>query len=58
MPRPGRQGAVIRCECGWECTTDSRDELVAAMQRHIVAEHPGLPEPPSRTDILAMVEER
>jgi len=50
-------GAVTRCECGWELRAESRDALVAAMERHLAEEHPDLPAPASRADLLAMVEE-
>jgi hypothetical protein len=50
--------AVIRCECGWELSADTRDELVAAMESHVVAAHPDLAQPPQPADVLAMIEER
>ena len=50
--------ALIRCECGWSVATDSRERAVAAMERHVADEHPDLPWPPSRADLLAMAEER
>jgi hypothetical protein len=49
--------AVVRCECGWSAEADSRERAVAAMQRHLADEHPDLPSPPSRADLLAMAEE-
>jgi hypothetical protein len=49
--------AVIRCECGWECRAESREAAVAAMRRHLDAEHPDLPTPPILADLLAMAEE-
>jgi Protein of unknown function (DUF1059) len=50
--------AVIRCECGWELSADTSDELVAAMESHVAASHPELPQPPHPADVLAMIEER
>jgi hypothetical protein len=49
-------GAVIRCECGWALRAESSEELVAAMEQHLVEEHPDLPAPAPRADLLAMVE--
>ena len=49
--------ALIRCECGWECRAETGDEIVAAMERHVVDDHPDLPCPPSRADVLAMADE-
>ncbi|HEY1368533.1 MAG TPA: hypothetical protein VGF23_15540 [Gaiellaceae bacterium] len=48
---------VIRCECGWERRTESRETAVAAMRRHLAAEHPDLLGVPMPADLLAMTEE-
>ena len=49
--------AQIRCECGWQFSAESGDELVAAMNRHVADAHPDLPSPPAPDDVLAMAEE-
>lgn len=48
---------VIRCECGYVTHGESDDELVAAAQRHIEADHPDLVGKVSRDELLAMAEE-
>jgi predicted small metal-binding protein len=48
---------LIRCECGYVAHGDTEDELVAAAERHIQADHPDLIGRLSREDLLAMVEE-
>jgi hypothetical protein len=48
---------VIRCECGWECRTESREAAAALMRRHLAAEHSGLSGVPTPADLLAMAEE-
>ncbi len=50
-------GPVIRCDCGWQFRGRSTEELVAAMERHVAAEHPALDGALTRADVLAMAEE-
>lgn len=48
---------VINCECGEAIRASNDDELVAAVQSHVLAHHPDLIGKLSREDILAMSEE-
>ena len=48
---------VLKCECGGEVSGTSRDELVAATERHIYDQHPSVLAFPPRTDVMAMAEE-
>ncbi len=56
-PEDTPRTAVIRCACGWRFRGRSAEELVAAMERHVAAEHPALVGALSRADVLAMAEE-
>lgn len=47
---------LINCECGQVVRGDTDDELVAAAQAHIDANHPELVGKLSRDDILGMAE--
>ena len=48
---------VINCECGQTVRSDSDDDLVAQVERHVQADHPELVGKLGRDDILAMAEE-
>ncbi|MDQ3955830.1 MAG: DUF1059 domain-containing protein [Actinomycetota bacterium] len=48
---------LIRCECGYVARGDTEEELVAAAERHIEADHPDLVGRLSRDDLLTMMEE-
>jgi hypothetical protein len=48
---------VLRCECGYVTRGETDDDLVAAAERHIAADHPDLVGAVSREDLLAMTEE-
>jgi len=48
---------LIRCDCGRIIQAETSEELVEAMVRHLADAHPDLPAPPSRADVLAMVQE-
>ncbi len=48
---------VIRCECGYIARGETDDELVAAAERHIEADHPDLVGQMGRDDLLQMAEE-
>ncbi len=47
---------TIRCECGAKVRAASDEELLAAMEWHLRAEHPRLAGVPSAADLLAMAE--
>ena len=48
---------LINCECGQVVRGGTDDELVAAAQAHIQADHPELVGKVSREDLLGMAEE-
>ena len=48
---------LIHCACGQVVRGSTDDELVAAADQHIQADHPDLVGKMSRADILAMAEE-
>jgi predicted small metal-binding protein len=48
---------IINCECGEVIQTESDDELVRMVERHVSEAHPELAGKMSRDDILAMAEE-
>ena len=48
---------LINCECGQVVRGATDDELVAAAQAHIQADHPELVGKVSRADLLGMAEE-
>lgn len=48
---------VINCECGQVVRGETDDELVAAAEAHIRADHPELVGKMSREDLLGMAEE-
>jgi hypothetical protein len=50
-------GLVINCECGRVVRAATEDEIVAAVESHVAADHPDLVGKLSRDDILAMSEE-
>jgi predicted small metal-binding protein len=47
---------LINCECGQTVRGQSDDDLVAAVEAHVQADHPDLVGQMSREDILAMAE--
>ena len=47
----------VNCECGAHVRGETDDELVAAVNEHVDAQHPDLAGKLSREDILAMAEE-
>ena len=48
---------LINCECGQVVRGGTDDELVAAAEAHIRADHPELVGKVSREDLLGMAEE-
>jgi hypothetical protein len=48
---------LINCECGQVVRGGTDDELVAAAEAHIQADHPELVGKVSREDLLGMAEE-
>lgn len=48
---------VVNCECGQVIRAESDDELVSAVEAHVVREHPEMVGKMSREDVLAMAEE-
>ncbi len=49
---------VISCQCGATIKGETDDEVIAAAEKHMQAEHPSLAGKLSRDQILGMVEER
>ena len=49
-------GRVINCECGYVARGASDDEVVAAVEAHIRAEHPQLAGQVSRQDLLGWIQ--
>ncbi len=47
---------MLKCECGEVVRAETEDEIVAAVERHIGAQHPDLVGRFSSEQILAMAE--
>jgi uncharacterized protein DUF1059 len=47
---------IMTCECGEVLRAETDDELIAAVERHVAAQHPDLVGTFSRDDIIAMAE--
>jgi hypothetical protein len=47
---------IMSCECGEVARSETEDELIAAVERHVAEQHPDLVGKLSRDDILAMAE--
>lgn len=45
---------IIECACGTVIEGSSEQELLAAARNHIAQLHPGIGEPPSNDDLIAM----
>jgi predicted small metal-binding protein len=49
---------VLNCECGFSVRSESDDEIVAKVEKHMEEVHPDLVGNVSREEILAMTEEK
>jgi hypothetical protein len=50
-------GMVINCECGYTVRGETEDDLVAAAEEHIAADHPEMVGSISREQLLGMADE-
>ncbi len=46
----------VRCECGFTARGDSDDEVIAAIQVHVAADHPDLAATETADDIRGWIE--
>jgi Protein of unknown function (DUF1059) len=47
---------LIRCECGYVARGDDDEQVVAAIRRHMVADHPALLAQVDPSDIFGWIE--